>query len=85
MAYLTHIPESKPIFSSPKASQPKKSGSTNTPTLRELKTIAKTKPMKFEEFQTEIDWWGNEADGFASREENNQAWKVSIDEIIARI
>ncbi|MUK65240.1 N-6 DNA methylase [Aliivibrio fischeri] len=45
---------------------------------------SKTKPMKFEEFQTELDWWGNEADGFASRVENNQAWKVSIDEIIER-
>jgi type I restriction enzyme M protein len=49
-----------------------------------VKNYSKTKPMKFEEFQAEIDWWGNEADGFASREENNQAWKVSIDDIIAR-
>ena len=40
--------------------------------------------MKFEEFQTEIDWWGSEADGFASRVETEQAWQVSIDEIIAR-
>ncbi|MNP59127.1 hypothetical protein D3C76_1541000 [compost metagenome] len=40
--------------------------------------------MKFEEFQTEIDWWGSEADGFASREENNQAWKISIKDIIDR-
>jgi type I restriction enzyme M protein len=40
--------------------------------------------MKFEEFQTEIDWWGNEADGFASRVETEQAWQVSIDDIIAR-
>ncbi|MEN4745176.1 ABC-three component system protein [Pantoea agglomerans] len=49
-----------------------------------VKNYSKTKPMKFEEFQAEIDWWGNEADDFASREENNQAWKVSIDDIIAR-
>jgi type I restriction enzyme M protein len=49
-----------------------------------VKNYNKTKPMKFEEFQTEIDWWGNEADGFASRVETNQAWKVSIDDIIAR-
>ncbi|EHK8593592.1 SAM-dependent DNA methyltransferase, partial [Escherichia coli] len=34
--------------------------------------------------QAEIDWWGNEADGFASRIENEQAWKVSIDDVIAR-
>ena len=39
---------------------------------------------KFEEFQTEIDWWGDESDGFASRVENNQAWKVSFDEVIGR-
>lgn len=49
-----------------------------------MKNYSKTKPMKFEEFQAEIDWWGNEADGFAGREENNQAWQVSIDDIIAR-
>ncbi|WP_321277147.1 N-6 DNA methylase [Thiomicrorhabdus indica] len=49
-----------------------------------VKNYSKTKPMKFEEFQTEIDWWGNEADGFASRTETEQAWSVSIDEIIER-
>ena len=49
-----------------------------------VKNYNKTKPMKFEEFQTEIDWWGNEADGFATRVETEQAWQVSIDEIIAR-
>ncbi|MFT7431686.1 MAG: type I restriction enzyme M protein, partial [Colwellia sp.] len=49
-----------------------------------VKNYNKTKPMKFEEFQTEIDWWGNEADGFASRVETEQAWQVSIDDIITR-
>ncbi|GLR05224.1 restriction endonuclease EcoEI subunit M [Vibrio hyugaensis] len=49
-----------------------------------VKNYSKTKPMKFEEFQQEIDWWGNEEDGFASRVENNHAWKVSIEEIIER-
>ncbi|WP_422767458.1 N-6 DNA methylase [Photobacterium leiognathi subsp. mandapamensis] len=49
-----------------------------------VKNYSKTKPMKFEEFQQEIDWWGNEADGFASRVENEHAWKVSIEEIIER-
>ena len=44
----------------------------------------KTKPMRFEEFQTEIDWWGSENDGFAARKETEQAWKVSIDQIVAR-
>lgn len=49
-----------------------------------VKNYNKTKPMKFEEFQSEIDWWGNEEDGFASRVETNQAWKVSIEDIIER-
>jgi len=44
----------------------------------------KTKPMRFEEFQPEIDWWGSEADGFAARVESEQAWKVSIDKIKTR-
>lgn len=48
------------------------------------KSYSKTKPMKFAEFATEIGWWGDEADGFASREESQQAWKVGIDEIRAR-
>ncbi len=49
-----------------------------------VKNYNKTKPMKFEEFQTEIDWWGNEADGFTARVKTEQAWQVSIDDIIAR-
>ncbi|WP_418114079.1 class I SAM-dependent DNA methyltransferase [Vibrio scophthalmi] len=49
-----------------------------------VKNYSKTKPMKFEEFQQEIDWWGEESDGFASRVENEHAWKVSIDDIIER-
>ncbi|WP_202704397.1 class I SAM-dependent DNA methyltransferase [Flavobacterium sp. UGB4466] len=44
----------------------------------------KTKPMRFEEFQAEIDWWGNETDGFATRVENEQAWKVSAQDIVER-
>ena len=48
------------------------------------KNYSKTRPMKFAEFKPEIEWWGSEADGFASREQNEQAWKVSIDEIKAR-
>ncbi|XCN72451.1 MAG: class I SAM-dependent DNA methyltransferase [Candidatus Electrothrix aestuarii] len=49
-----------------------------------VKNYSKTKPMRFEEFQTEIDWWGSEADGFAARKETEQAWKVGIEEIKAR-
>lgn len=49
-----------------------------------VKNYNKTKPMKYEEFAAEQAWWGDEADGFAARVENEQAWKVSIDDIIAR-
>jgi type I restriction enzyme M protein len=48
------------------------------------KSYSKTKPMRFEEFAAEIAWWGEEADGFASREENEFAWQVSLDDIKAR-
>lgn len=48
------------------------------------KSYSKTKPMRFAEFATEIDWWGTEADGFASRVETEQAWKVSLEEIQTR-
>lgn len=49
-----------------------------------VKNYNKTKPMKFAEFQTEIDWWGNESDGFSSRIETNKAWNVTIDDVIKR-
>tara|TARA_Y100001949_G_scaffold165379_1_gene161057 strand:- start:203 stop:1594 length:1392 start_codon:yes stop_codon:yes gene_type:complete len=48
------------------------------------KSYSKTKPMRFAEFATEIDWWGTETDGFASRVETEQAWKVSLEEIQTR-
>ncbi len=41
------------------------------------KAYSMTNPIKFDEFEKEMKWWNN-------REENNQAWKVSIDEIIKR-
>ncbi len=43
-----------------------------------VKSYNKTKPMRFAEFQPEIDWWGNEADGFSTRLENEQAWQVDF-------
>ena len=49
-----------------------------------VKSYNKTKPMRFEEFATEIAWWGNEADGFAARVQNEQAWKVPVADIVAR-
>jgi type I restriction enzyme M protein len=49
-----------------------------------VKSYNKTKPMTFEEFQVEIEWWGDEQNCFSNRVENEQAWKVSIDEIKSR-
>ncbi len=44
----------------------------------------KTKPMRFEEFQAERDWWGDEADGFRARKEMPQAWKISAEDVAER-
>lgn len=49
-----------------------------------VKNYNKSKPMRFEEFQTEIDWWGDEADGFKARKETNQAWKRSVEYLEGR-
>ncbi|MDO9633465.1 MAG: class I SAM-dependent DNA methyltransferase [Paludibacter sp.] len=49
-----------------------------------VKSYNKTKPMRFEEFATEIAWWGNDVDEFAFRVENEQAWKVTAADIKAR-
>ena len=46
-----------------------------------VKNYNKTKPMSFEEFKTEQEWWGDESDDFSSRKETEQAWKVSIEDI----
>ena len=48
-----------------------------------VKNYNKTKPIRIEEFDAEKAWWGTEADGFASRVENERAWKVGIDQIKA--
>ena len=49
-----------------------------------VKSYNKTKPMRFEEFEAEIAWWGSEADGFSSRIETEHAWSVSREDIKAR-
>lgn len=49
-----------------------------------VKNYNKTKPMQFKEFKTEIKWWGKEEDGFKTRKESEQAWKVDINEIKER-
>ena len=48
-----------------------------------VKNYNKTKPIRIEEFDAEKAWWGSEADGFASRVENERAWKVSLNQIKA--
>jgi len=48
-----------------------------------VKNYNKTKPIRIEEFDAEKAWWGTEADGFASRVENERAWRVSIAQIKA--
>jgi type I restriction enzyme M protein len=49
-----------------------------------VKNYSKTRPMRIEEFAAEQAWWGSESDGFAAREENEFAWKVSVEELQAR-
>jgi len=46
-----------------------------------VKSYNKTKPIRFEEFKPEIEWWGNETDDFSARVETEKAWKIAIDEI----
>ena len=41
------------------------------------KSYSKTKPLRIEEFEPERKWW-------KKRVENDQAWKVSIEDIKAR-
>ena len=43
----------------------------------------KGKPIRIEEFEAERAWGGEEQDGFKSRVENEQAWRVSVDTINA--
>lgn len=47
------------------------------PLPKGYKNYAKTKPIKLEEFDIEKNWWNN-------REENEYAWKVSVEDIKAR-
>ncbi|WP_017667658.1 class I SAM-dependent DNA methyltransferase [Sandarakinorhabdus sp. AAP62] len=44
----------------------------------------KSKPMRFEEFEVERAWWGEEADGFRAREVTKQAWKISAGDVAVR-
>jgi type I restriction enzyme M protein len=46
-----------------------------------VKNYNKTKPIRIEEFDGLKAWWGDERDGFASRVETDQAWRVDIADI----
>lgn len=42
------------------------------------KSYSKTRPIRFEEFKLEQEWWGSEINDFADRVENEFAWKVDF-------
>ncbi len=47
------------------------------------KSYNKTKPIRIEEFEAERVWWGREDDAFKSRTENENAWRVPIEQLRA--
>ena len=54
-----------------------------------VKAFNKTKPMKLDDFSACLDWWGegssvSEKSARTGRQETDQAWNVSIDEVIER-
>ena len=59
------------------------------PLPKGVKAFNKTKPMKLDDFSACLDWWGDgdsitEKTTRTGRQETEQAWQVSIDEIIDR-
>ena len=59
------------------------------PLPKGVKAFNKTKPMQLGDFATCADWWGegdNPSDKLKrnNRQQSQQAWKVSLDEIVAR-
>lgn len=54
-----------------------------------VRAFNRTKPMKLDDFSVCLDWWGegssvSEKSARTGRKETEQAWQVSIDEIIER-
>jgi len=43
-----------------------------------VKNYSKTKPLRVQEFDPIATWWGSESDGFATRTESEQAWKIDF-------
>lgn len=48
-----------------------------------VKSYSKTKPLRVEEFDPIVEWWGSESDGFATRTESDQAWKIDFKKLKA--
>lgn len=46
-----------------------------------VKSYSKTKPLRIEEFEPIVEWWGKESNGFADRVETEQAWKVDFKQL----
>ncbi len=59
-----------------KGNRLKQFGITNTPIHQVISPTRKPSHIRFEEFEPEQAWWDN-------REENEFAWKVSVEEIKA--
>jgi type I restriction enzyme M protein len=43
-----------------------------------VKSYSRTKPLRLEEFDPIVAWWGTESDSFAARTESEQAWKIDF-------
>ena len=46
-----------------------------------VRSYSKTKPLRTEEFDPIVAWWGDESDGFTARSESEQAWKIDFEAI----
>ena len=46
-----------------------------------VKSYSKTKPLRIEEFEPIVEWWGKESNGFKDRVETEQAWKVDFKQL----
>lgn len=42
------------------------------------KSYSKTKPIRFDEFKAEQEWWGSEENDFADRVESELVWKIDF-------
>ena len=54
------------------------SGFLSTLIRQATRVTARQRPIRFEEFKPEQDWWGQESNDFADRVESEFAWKVDF-------